>query len=198
MQADGAFGVEVGHVRGDGRADVTALEPIAVIAQRVHQFGEGGGGAPAVPAALARRCGPGEPRDRRRDDVERVPAVGRLGQHRNGVEELVERTRPAVDQHEGQSVGARRTRVDEVDGLPVDLGHGVLERVEALFLLPPVEPVAPPIEKPQVRGLLDPLLPPDVLDPVGQARLGEPVVQVVEYGLRDVHPERLDVEHRPF
>ena len=83
----------------------------------------------------------------------------------------------------------------EVDGLPVDLGDAVLDAVDALLLGAPVEPVAPVVEEPLERRLFDPLFPADVVDPVGQARPVESLVQVGQDGVGHRHAERLDVGH---
>ena len=89
------------------RAHVAALDAVAVVAQPFHQ--------PANAAAVRRAF---QPRSRVGADQanpgtegattwKRVAAVGRVGEQRDGVEELVERPGPAVDEHEGQRIGTR-------------------------------------------------------------------------------------------
>src|SRR5690242_4311108 len=73
-----------------------------------------------------------------------VTAVcARVAERTDDIEELRDRTGPAVRDHEWQRVGFGRARVDEVHLLAVDTGEEVRPPVEARFLRAPVELVAP-------------------------------------------------------
>ncbi|ABG96519.1 hypothetical protein RHA1_ro04734 [Rhodococcus jostii RHA1] len=84
-----------------------------------------------------------------------------VGERADHVEELDERTRPAMGEDEGQCVRFGGAHVEEVDVLPVDLGHELRDGVERFLLRPQVELVAP------VR---------DEFDQVGRGHAGRPVV----------------------
>ena len=114
-----------------------------------------------------------------------------LGEWRHHVEELEDGTRPAVHEEERDGVGVRGPGVQQVDPLPVDLGHELRHLVQARLGRPPVVPVAPVLEQRDEVAALGALLPADPRDLVRQAGPVEPLVQVVEDGGRDVHGERL-------
>jgi hypothetical protein len=78
------------------------------------------------------------------EGVRRVAAVGAgVGERPDHVEELDDRARPPVGEHDRQSIGLGRSHVQEVDVLPVDGGDELRELVEAGLVVAPVVGVAP-------------------------------------------------------
>src|SRR5918995_2911293 len=83
--------------------------------------------------------------------------------------------------------------MDEVDVLPVDRGRELWQLVQPRLPRTPVVAVAP------VAGELlhmverDSVVPADARQLVGPANAVEPLVEVIQCGLRDLDPERIDV-----
>ena len=98
--------------------------------------------ADGTPAELGRLVGEAVPGNGRQHEVERVlraSAVrGRVGEWADGLEQLDDRTRPAVRHDQRQRVLVRRLHVDEVDVEPVDLGLELRQRVQSRLALAPV------------------------------------------------------------
>lgn len=104
---------------------------------------------------------------------------------------LQERPRPAVHQDERRRVLMRGARVHRMDLLSVDLGHDVVERVEAVLVGPPVE-VQPRRDQPVEVCLGDSGRGGVIGRRAGRAGLLEPIVQVVDVGLRDLDGQWTD------
>jgi hypothetical protein len=126
-------------------------------------------------AAAIRR----EARERRSHDVEV------LRERAERVEQLEHGARPAVDHEQRDRVRPRRSGVEEVDPLPVDLGDELGHGVQAGLGRPPVVPVAPVVEQLDEVVALGALVPADAGDLVRQPGAVEPQVQVVEDRVRD-------------
>ncbi len=201
VDARAVLGVRRPDPGRDLRTPVAALRAVAVVPEPRHQRDEGTGDPGDVPAARPRGLREAVARQRRRDDVERVLRLTaeRLRGREPGddVEELHDRARPPVGEEQRQRVGVLRSRVHEVDRLPVDRGAEVLELVEPGLLRAPVVVVAPGVDELAQVVDRDAVLPAGVLDLVRQARLFEPPPQVVQDGVVDLDVEALDaVVHR--
>src|SRR5579863_9910129 len=165
---------------GDAGAPVAAVCSVTLVTEPLHQDGPGAGYPVDVPAL--RPCGAGEAEagNGRDDQME----VG--GQGTDHIEELQDRTGPAVGEDQWQRVGAGRPDVQEVDVLAVDLGGVLRVGVELDLVRAPVELLAPvggqranPLQR-------DTELPADAGQLVGPADAVQPAVQVVQVGLRDL------------
>ena len=138
----------VAEPRRDGAAPVAPLGEITAVSEDVgHQCGEHPG-HPAGAPGTGRPAGEGEPRERRRDDVECVLGVAsvafRVRERTDDVEELHDGSRPPVRDDQRQGVRVAALLVNEVDVDPVDRRREVGKPVDAGLLFPPVEPVQPP------------------------------------------------------
>jgi hypothetical protein len=78
----------------------------------------------------------------------------RIGEGADGLEELHDRTRPAVRHDHRERVVVRRSDVDEVDVEPVDLGLELRQRVQARFARAPVVAARPESSELLQRGQL--------------------------------------------
>jgi hypothetical protein len=119
--------------------------------------------------------------------------VGRQGA--DHVEELQDRTGPAVGEDQWQRVGVGRPDVQEVHVLAVDLGDVLRVLVDRGLLSAPVElpaPVAGQLTDPSQR---DTEIPADAGQLIGPADAVQPVVQVGQVGLRDLDAEGRDRGH---
>ena len=126
MHPDDVTGIDPANERSHERTDIAALHTVTVVAEARHQLGERRRDAGISPAGLGEWYGEPKPGQRRHHDMERVgriPAVGgRVGERPDEVDELGERSGPAVDEQQRHGVRFRRFHVQEVDGLAVDLG----------------------------------------------------------------------------
>ena len=133
MRADG---------QRDHRAPVAALRAEAVVAEPEHELLPRRRDAADVPSGLRRLVGPAVAGQRRHDEVERVGRVAavrdRIGERPDHLQELDDRSRPAVGHHQRQRVGLRRAHVEEVDAEAVDRRAELRERVELRLGPPPV------------------------------------------------------------
>jgi hypothetical protein len=147
VHADDAVGVKASQLRGEHRAEVTAVRAVELISQPLHQLGEGDGDAVQVPARAVRRGREPEAWDRRHHHVERVRGVAavrpRVGERADELDELHDRARPAVGEEQGKRLGLGRAHVQEVQVLPVDRGDELGELVEARLVFSPVVGGAP-------------------------------------------------------
>ena len=196
VKADDGPGMPEGHGRGDERAPVPALRPVALVAehvahQRVHDLAD----RPRVHPGLARRLGERIAGKGRGHDVERIAGFAAvplgMGQHPDDPVELEERARPAVLEEERKGVGVGRALVHEVDPEAPGRRGELAEAVEAGFRRPPVVAVRPiggvALNGPELR----PLPPPVPLDLVRPAGARETFAQIRQGLVRYVDPERL-------
>ena len=124
---------DLGHAPGDQRPPVAPLHDVALVAQLLHDLGNGLGAAVHVHAGVGGGTGESVAGQRRDHDVEgvgRIAAVGRrVGQRAHHLPELHHRAHVPVDHHHGQRIGLRRAHMVEVDPLAGrgggELGKGV-------------------------------------------------------------------------
>ena len=168
---------------GHGRAPVPALRHPAGIPQPLHQFGPGHGDFWHTPPGLSRLARKPKAGQRRRYDMERQLARGRIGQGFDHAHEFDHRSRPAMRDHQRHRIGARRTQVQKVNVEPLDLGLELAERIQLCLAPPPVVPVAP------IAGQVLQHLQRRALRPIAHAFLFgpaskiEPQVKVIKLGL---------------
>jgi hypothetical protein len=133
--------------------------------------------------------------------VEGVASVAvvrrRIGERPDHLQELHDRSWPAVGQHQRKRVGVRGAGVEEVDPEPVDLDPELRERVQARLGCAPVVlvcPVGAQLLQVAERDALRPVLDWLAFRPAGAP---EAVAQVVELGVGNLDAERRDrIGHR--
>ena len=148
--------------RRDDGSPVAALHAIGpaivelLVNQRVPQAGDGARADRAGAAVVAdRRAGEAVARQRRRDDVEGVERIAAvvlgMGERVDDVQELDDRARPAVGDHQRQrprrilDLGARFA--DEMQALRADIDQVVGPAVDRLLAALPVVAVAPVVDQ---------------------------------------------------
>ncbi len=118
--------------------------------------------------------------------------VRRVGQGAEHLPELRHRARPAVGQQQWPGRRFGRTRMDEMDALPVDpggeLGKGVGPGLEARPVVV-VLPVPAQLDQEIAFGAV---LPPGAGYLVGPPGPGQPVTEIVDLGGGDAHIKGLD------
>ena len=180
----------------DDAAPVAALRAVALVSEPRHQLRVDVGDLLGAEARFARLVGETVAGHRRRHDVKRVGRVaavrGRVGQRADHLQELGHRPGPPVGDDERQRILFGGALVDEVDVEPIDHGLILIQRVEAPLRRPPVELVAPVGDQVGHVAELRPVVPPDVLQLIGQAGARQPLAQIVEHGVRHVDRERPD------
>ena len=196
VRAEEPLGVEHGELAGDHGAAVAAVGAVGVVAEPAHQGVVGAGHPRHRPAAVDDGGGEAEARHRGNHDVERVlgpAAVGdRVGQRLDHVEEVQDRARVGVREQQRPRVRDLGTDVDEVDGLPVDLGQEVRVGVDPGLDRAPVERL-PALDHVAQVGLRRAVVP-----RVAGRRRRVPgplqaLAEVVEVGLRELHAEGADL-----
>ena len=191
VQAKGAVGSELGHVGGDDRPPVPALDAVAPVAEPVGDLSEGGGDPPGVPARLRGRAGEPVAGQRRYHQVERVGRIGRVGQRVDHVEKLDHGTRPAVGQEQRDGRPVAGPNVQAVDPLAIDGRDELLVAVQAGLVDPPVvgvKPVADDLPE-MVQGHA--LLPAEAGDLIRKPRPSQTFGQVGQNVRRHIDQERL-------
>ena len=135
---------------------------------------------------------PGQGGDDDGEGVFRSAAVGdRVDQRADQVEEVDEAARVGVHEEERGRVRLRRGDVQEVDGLPVDLGEVLREGVDPLLLGAPVEVVRPGRGDLAQVGVRHPVLPVVLVrDRAGEPGAREALAQVGEVVVGDGDSER--------
>jgi hypothetical protein len=186
VYADDVVGSYGAQGQGDAGAEVAALGAVPVVAEAVHELGPGGGDPNDVPAAFVGRAGEAVAGDGWDDQVEV------LRQRFDHVQELEERTGPAVGEDQRDGVRPGRADMQEVDVLAVDLGGEVREFVELGLVLAPVVGGSPVLGEFLEASQRKAVVPAGVGNLVGPAGASKTIVQVVEVGLRDVDAEGLD------
>ena len=195
MDADEPLGPLPAEAVGDRCPPVAALRPVAVIAEGRHEFVPRPGDPFDGPAGARRLVTPAESREGRRHHVKgvgRVAAVGpRVGERPQHPQELDDRARPAVGEHERQCVGRGRADVQEVDAEVVEHGPELRERVDAVgeAEVVVVGPVRAQISGVGERDALAPVVDGLALGPTG---VDEPLAQVGDRCVVDADLERFE------
>lgn len=142
---------EPAHFGGDHAAPIAALGDIAIVAETLHQHVPRLADAVAVPAFRIRFVAEAEARDRRDYQMECLPGLaavlGRIDQWIDDVQELDDRSRPAMRHHHRQRVRMRRADVQEVNAESIDFGLELRIAVQAGFELAPVIVAAPVVHQ---------------------------------------------------
>ena len=179
-----------------GGAPIAAVGAKAFVAERVHQRDPEITGAGDV-GPLGRLTGKAEAGNRRHDDVERVGCIAavqrRVAQRPDRRQHLPDGAGPAVRHHEREGRTAPRSLMDEMEPLPFDRRHVVVEAVQLALVDAPVVLVAPvgdQLLEIRAVGAVRPRLARRIGRP---ARQVETVAQVVELLVGDTDLERLDV-----
>ena len=184
---------------GDHRAPVAALGRVPLVAEPGHQLVPRVGDPRYVPSPRRRFVAPAVPGERRAHDVEgvgRIAAVGtRVAERLDDLDELDDRARPAVGQHERERVGLGGAGVHDMDPETADVGAELRQIIEARLGRTPVVvvgPVAAQVLDERKRDPLRPVRCPTVADglALGPARAAQPGSEVVEVGVRDGEAER--------
>jgi hypothetical protein len=114
---------------------------------------------------------------------------GGIGEQRQDVQHLEERSRPAVRENQRQRIRPSAASVDEVDSDAVYGGAEMREGVDALFLRAPVEPRAPVLDQLLQVGEVEAVAPAGAGNLIGPASVGQSPTQVVEDSLGDRYME---------
>ena len=194
MYADHPLGKLPADKASYGRAPVTAVRPVARVAQireqPIPQFSD----ARRPVAGLGRDLREAVPRQRRHEDIEGVrgiAAVGAgIGQRFDDLVEFVESAGPAVGEHERQGIGALSDRVDVVHAEAVDLAHVMVVAVECRLLPAPVEAIGPVRAQFLKIGPVGAVGPATVGDLGGPTRALETRAQVFQRRVRDFDLKR--------
>ncbi len=128
------------------------------------------------------------------EGLRRIAAVRtRVSERADHVEELDHGARPTVaeDQREGARLG--RAHVQKVGVLPVDGGRELRELVQLCLVLSPVVGRTPVLDQFLQVVQRDTAVPACAGNLAGPPDTAQPVVEVVEVGLRDLDPERPDL-----
>ena len=179
---DEPIAVGLGHAPRYQRPPIAPLHDVAVVAQLLHDPGDGLGAAVHVHAGVGGRTGEavaGKRRDHHVEGIGRITAVGgRVGQRAHHLAELHHRAHVAVDHHHGQRVGLGRANMVEVHPLAGrsrgELGKGV----EIGLSGPPVVAVGPVLAEIPHVGHVGAVVPPRPHG-VGPSGHGQTPVQVV-------------------
>ena len=197
MDSQQPFGCLAPKGIADDRAPVAALGDVAVIAETLHQHVPCRGDALRIPARggwLLRETEAGDRRDHQMEGVFGLAAMGRrIGERPDNVQQLEDRTGPAMRHDERQRVLMLRTNVDEMNVQAVDVGQELGYRVQLLLGLSPVVGSLPIVDQlPQFVGL-------DALRAVGHRftirppRRGKTLAKVDQRRLGNFGPERPDL-----
>ena len=193
MHAGDVLGVGEPDPQRDGHSPVAALHDVAVVPEALHQrlprvrdpFG--------VPAGLPGRAGEAMAGHGGDDHVERVGGAAtvrdRVGQRTDDVHELHDGGGPAVGEDHRRRVHFRRADVQEVHLRAIDVGEELRELVEPRLGGAPVVARAPVLGQFLEIAERHAAAPAGAGHLVGPAGGRQPLVQVIELGLRDVDLE---------
>src|SRR5258708_3998408 len=131
------IGIAQPQHRGDERAPVAALRAEALVAEHAHQLGKALGDLLDAKARLAGAERKRVARKRRCDHREA------LGEKRNQLEELDDRSGPAVAEEQRRRVLSPARLVDEMQLDAADRNRELAKAVDARFLRAPVEAFLP-------------------------------------------------------
>ena len=142
MDPHHVFRIVLADARGHERSPVAALRAVSVVAEASHQLRPRHADPLDVPTGRRRLVTEPVPRQRRDHHVERIgrvaPVRGGIGERADDLQELDDRPRPTVREHQRKRIGMGRPRVDEMDSDRVvaataQLGAELGERVEPLL-----------------------------------------------------------------
>jgi hypothetical protein len=153
----------------------------------------------AAPGAAGAR-GEGEPGQRGDHHIEAVPFIGpvggRVGQQRRQLEQLGERARPAVGEHQRERIRAGAPLVHEMHPLAADVRGELGEGVQVLLLGAPVERRRPVGHQLLVVADVCAGRPAPVGQRVRPSGAGQPRPKIVQELSRDLDRKRLRAHHR--
>ena len=119
------------------------------------------------------------------------PTVGDgIRQGTDDFRELDDRARPAVRDQDRERPYLRRALMNEVCIEAIDDRLVVVERIQTTLLLPPIELVAPVLDERRHVVEVGAIVPAHPVELVRQPGTSEPLLEVVQYGLRYVDHER--------
>src|ERR1700683_1614281 len=202
VDAEETWLIGLADARDDRRAPITALRRIAIEAERLrHQlveyFGDGlnvhraAGGMPRESVAGQRGGDHGK-------RIARGTAVrDRGGEHRNDFHELVDRSRPSVQQQQRLGIGSAAFLANEMDLEAVDVSLEMFEAIQLRFMFAPIIFVAPIVEQLAHVREITPILPPSIRNLVWQAGASEPLLKIFEDTFGHIDSKRLNsIGHR--
>ncbi len=176
----------------DAGAEIAALRAEAVMAETLHQLGKQAGDHAWVGAGLQGPAGEAEARQRGHDDVEGVACVAAealgLGQHRDDLQHLDERSRPAMGDQQRQRLWRCALDVDEMNLVSVDRRDEVWPGVQRGLAAAPVITVGPVVTERLQVGLVGAKIPVAIGVFVGPAGAAQPVAQVGDRLIRHCQP----------
>src|SRR5206468_588233 len=141
VDANHWFGIVQRHERGNPGSEISALSPVALVAQTTHEAVPQPGDVLIVHTHLTGPLGKPVTRKGRDDDIKggTVDAVGvRIGQEWHERKQLDERARPAMSQDQRNAVPVSGPLMDEVDVDAVELGAELSGRVQLALLCLPI------------------------------------------------------------
>jgi hypothetical protein len=203
VNTDHVLGIDATHLGCDVRTGITPLHAIPLIAESPHQLGECLRDSMMRPPGSTERAGEAMSGDRRNDEMKCVGGVAavraRIAERSDQVDELHDRARPPVDEHERCGGRLRRPHVQEVHGLPVDRGNALRIRVERRLVRAPV------VLRPPILGELLQVVRRDAATPaqagqvIGPPRGAQPPLEVVEVcvGNGDAKGRQRGLGHEP-
>ena len=167
----------------DPGAPVATLRAVLLVAEACHELGVDVGDLLRTHARFARLVGEAVARHRRRNHVERILRAAAMcdgvGQRSDDLQELDDRSGPAVRDDDGQSIRLGRALVDEVNIQAVDFGLVVVECVQLSFLLAPVVFILPVGHELLQVGDVGSVLP-TVANLIGKPRLSQSSIAYVQ------------------
>ena len=113
-----------------------------------------------------------------------------VAQRFDHVEELDDRSGPAVREDQGQGIGLGRTGVYEMHVLAVDRRRVLIERVQAGLLRPPVVLIGPVVDQLAQVGHVGTEVPPGAGNLIGEAGIVQSLTEIGQLGVGDCDTER--------
>src|SRR5579883_2812497 len=140
--------MEQGKLLDHAGSQVAAAHGKAFVAKLFgHQLEEEVGDASHTHSRFRRSIGKAIARQRWYDHIKGISRVAAMalgmGQHRNNLHHLYKRAGPSMQQHQWEGVRARTTLMDEVNANAIYRRPEMVEGVDPLFLLVPLETLLP-------------------------------------------------------
>ena len=147
-----------GHLFGDERSPIAALRDVPVVSEALHQHDPRPRDARRIPAGFGRLAGKAVARHRRDHHVERIRCGSAvrsgIGERVDDLQQLDDRTGPAVRDDDRQRTLMLGFHMDEVDVEAVDLGDEVRQRLQTRLALAPIVLRSPVLDELLHRGQL--------------------------------------------